>query len=111
MGSRPLPTSWQGGAVTPVEISAGRLHLRPWAPHDAAAVLELFTDPLTVRWTPAPVPFTIVEAAHRVEQAWPAMWEAGTGAPFAVLDSTTAEVLGWVAVFGVADRAGEIGWA
>ena len=96
--------------MTPVEISAGRLHLRPWAAYDEDALVRLFSDPVTARWTPAPVPFTREEAARRLTEAYPAMWDSGTGATWAVVDSVSAEVLAWVAVFEIKDGAGEVGW-
>jgi RimJ/RimL family protein N-acetyltransferase len=94
-----------------VEISAGRLHLRPWTPYDEDALVELFSDPMSVAWTPAPVPFTQEDARTRLVSSYPQMWESGTGAPFAVLDATTGAVVGWVAVFGISDGTAEIGWA
>lgn len=97
--------------MQPVEISAGRLHLRPWTAYDEKALLTLFQDAETARWTPVPVPFTEDEGRRRLHELFPGMWESGHGAPFAFLDSVTGEVLGWVAVFDVADGRGEIGWA
>ena len=97
--------------MEPVEISAGRLHLRPWTRYDEEALLTLFQDPDTVAWTPVPVPFTADEARTRLTEHYPEMWRTGAGAPFAVVDSVTAEVLAWVALFGIEDGAAEIGWA
>lgn len=97
--------------MEPVEISAGRLHLRPWTRYDEDDLIAGMSDPEAVRWTPAPVPFTREEARRRIEEAYPQAWESGTGATFNVLDATTGASLGWVGLFGVADGAGEIGWA
>jgi RimJ/RimL family protein N-acetyltransferase len=96
--------------MEPTEISAGRLHLRPWTSYDEPALVELFSDPESVRWTPAPVPFTSEDARRRLLEGYPQMWESGTGAVWAVCDATTGEVMGWAAVFEIADGAGEIGW-
>ena len=96
--------------MEPVEISAGRLHLRPWTPYDEDALIAGMTDPETVRWTPVPVPFTREEARRRLTELFPQLWEAGTGAQFAVLDATTGEVLAWVGLFDIRDGAAEIGW-
>lgn len=96
--------------MDPVEISAGRLHLRPWTPYDEDALVALFDDPLSAVWTPAPVPFTRADAARRLTESYPQMWESGTGTPFAALDAVSGEVLAWVALFGIADGAAEIGW-
>lgn len=97
--------------MDPVEISAGRLHLRPWAAHDVDAFLEGFTDPETVRWTPAPSPYPREEALRRLAEGYPAWWADGTGAAFAVVDSVSADVLAWVALFGIAEGRAEVGWA
>lgn len=97
--------------MDPVEISAGRLHLRPWTRYDEEALLALFQDPETAAWTPVPVPFTTAEARTRLTEHYPEMWRTGAGTPFAVVDSVTAEALAWVALFGIEDGAAEIGWA
>lgn len=96
--------------MDPVEITAGRLHLRPWAPQDEGALVALFDDPESALWTPAPVPFTREDAVRRLTETYPQMWDSGTGTPLAALDAVTGEVLAWVALFGIADGAAEIGW-
>jgi RimJ/RimL family protein N-acetyltransferase len=96
--------------VEPVEISAGRLHLRPWTPYDEDALLAVFNDPEVVRWTPVPVPFTREEARRRLTEVYPEQWRTGTSATFAALDSTSGEVLAWVALFHIDDGAAEAGW-
>lgn len=97
--------------MEPIEISAGRLHLRPWTPSDEEALLAIFQDPDTVRWSSTPYPFTREEARRRLTEMFPELWEGGTGAPFAVVDSVSAEVLAWVALFGIAEGGAEVGWA
>ena len=97
--------------MEPVEISAGRLHLRPWAEYDEDALLSLFQDPETVRWSSTPYPFTREEAHRRLTEMFPSNWENGRGATFAVHDSVTGNVVGWVALFGIDDGGAEIGWA
>src|SRR4051812_28052393 len=84
--------------MDPVEITAGRLHLRPWQPTDAAAVLSACTDPETQRWTSVPAPYTAEHARAFVEETAPAGWADGSALTFAVCDSTTGEVLASVAV-------------
>ena len=64
--------------MAPVEISAGRLHLRPWSRYDEAALRELFADPETAAWTPAPMPFTEEEARRRIAEAYPTTKEPPT---------------------------------
>ena len=41
-------------AVEPTEITAGRLHLRPWQAADADALQDALSDPAVVRWTGLP---------------------------------------------------------
>src|SRR5436305_15084276 len=97
--------------MVPVEISAGRLHLRPWTPYDEDALVAVFSDPEVVRWTPAPVPFPREEARRRLAEVYPEGWRTGASTPLAVLDATSGAVLGWVSLFHIADRGAEIGWA
>jgi RimJ/RimL family protein N-acetyltransferase len=97
--------------MEPVEISAGRLHLRPWTPYDEDVLMAGMSNPEAVRWTPTPVPYTREEARKRLTETYPQAWEAGTGASFAVLDATTGAVLGWVGLFGLKEGAAEIGWS
>ncbi len=102
----------QHGAVTVpldgVEITAGRLHLRPWQAGDAAALERVIADPAVARWTGLPSR----RAADWVTSTWPGRWADGTGAAFAVLDATSGELLGGVDLHGVDAAAGtaEVGW-
>jgi RimJ/RimL family protein N-acetyltransferase len=84
--------------MEPVEIAAGRLHLRPWRPSDAAAVLTACTDPLTQRWTSVPSPYTAEHARIWLEEQSPRGWADDTAYTFAVCDSTSGEVLASIAV-------------
>jgi RimJ/RimL family protein N-acetyltransferase len=79
--------------MEPVEITAGRLHLRPWQAGDEAAVLEACTDPETLRWTNVPEGYTAEQAREYVTVVAPAGWQSGTDLCFAVCDSTTGQVL------------------
>ena len=91
-----------------VEITAGRLHLRPWQAGDAAALERVLADPAVARWTGLPGR----SAVEWVTTTWPGRWTDGTGAGFAVLDATTAELLAGVDLHGVDAAAGtaEVGW-
>lgn len=93
------------------EITAGRLHLRPWVAYDADAVLAAWQDPLIHRFTSIG-PSTMADVRAFVEERSPQRWEAGTAASFAVLDATTGELLSGVTLFGLAEehRHGEIGY-
>jgi RimJ/RimL family protein N-acetyltransferase len=98
--------------MEPVEITAGRLHLRPFRPSDASAVLAACTDPETQRWTTVPMPYTAEHARAYVEESCPTGWAAGTVLTFAVCDSTTGEVLASVALRTGLHEAWDVGyWA
>ncbi|MCW2666977.1 MAG: family N-acetyltransferase [Frankiales bacterium] len=96
--------------MEPTEITAGRLHLRPWQPEDAEAVLAACTDPDVQRWTTVPSPYTEVDARAWVEQIAPGLWAGGTGAPFAVLDATTGALLASVGLHGIDGGRAELGY-
>ncbi|WP_139978100.1 GNAT family N-acetyltransferase [Nocardioides litoris] len=72
------------GGSAPV-LTDGEVVLRAPGLDDLAGVLEQFADPVTARWTPAPVPFGPVEALELVRDIVPAMWADGSQAFFAVL--------------------------
>ncbi len=91
------------------EITAGRLHLRPWQPGDAPALQRVLDDPGVARWTPHPAPYTVAQAERRVAED-DALWAKGSRAEFAVLDATTAELLGVVGLYRVTATDAEVGW-
>jgi RimJ/RimL family protein N-acetyltransferase len=93
-----------------VEITAGRLHLRPWQASDADAVYEACQDPEIQRWTRVPSPFSHADAVEMVTVRSPLGWQSGTAASWAVLDSTTARLLGCVLLFDIADGDAEVGY-
>jgi RimJ/RimL family protein N-acetyltransferase len=97
-------------AFEPVEITAGRLHLRPWEPRDAGAVLAACRDPELLRWTTLPDPYTEQDAQAWVEQLAPAAWREGTGAHFAVLDAVDGRLLAAVGFSAITERGAEIGF-
>jgi RimJ/RimL family protein N-acetyltransferase len=99
-----------GTPLEPTEITAGRLHLRPWQPADADAVLAACQDPELQRWTQVPVPYRREHADEYVGVTSPAGWAAGTHAHFAVLDATTARLLGSMSLGGIAAGAAEVGY-
>jgi RimJ/RimL family protein N-acetyltransferase len=78
------------GDMDGVEITAGRLHLRPWQPQDAPAVYAACQDPQIQRWIAAiPAPYREADAREFVDRLAPEGWAAGTEAAFAVLDATS----------------------
>lgn len=115
--ARPVPGSI--GRVTaprtpgsPVEIAAGRLHLRPWRGADAEQVHEICQDPELQRWTRVPVPYTLDDALHFVNRISPAGWAADTDALFAVLDAADGRLLASVGLMHLdpQDRRAELGY-
>ncbi|MEV5763779.1 GNAT family N-acetyltransferase [Micromonospora sp. NPDC052213] len=98
--------------VEPVEITEDGLLLRPWRATDADAVHRACQDPDIQRWTTVPRPY-LPEHAHRfVTEVAPGDWAAGTGAPFAVCDPATGEVLGSCGLVSIdpGHGTGEIGY-
>lgn len=84
--------------LEPVEITAGRLHLRPWEPHDAAAVHAGLHDPEVQQWSPGAAFVTDLDGARAWIEQRNREWEWGVRAAFAVLDATSGAVLGSVAI-------------
>jgi len=82
--------------VDPVDITAGRLHLRAWQSGDEPVLLALGADPLAQRWTSLPSPYLAEHAATWVGTTAPGGWRSGEHLSWAVCDSTTSEVLAGV---------------
>jgi RimJ/RimL family protein N-acetyltransferase len=82
--------------VLPVEITAGRLHLRMPGEAEVDAVYRACQDPEIQHWTSVPAPYRRSDAEAFVHEAIPAGWEAGRAVTFAVLDSTGGELLAMV---------------
>lgn len=100
----------QTAPVEPTEITAGRLHLRPWQAGDEPALQRLLDEPEIGRWTPHPSPYGLQHAVERIRED-AALWASGTRAELAVLDATTAELLGTVGLYRVQQTSAEVGWA
>ncbi|WP_261554800.1 GNAT family N-acetyltransferase [Frankia tisae] len=98
-------------SLEPVEITAGRLHLRPWRPYDVDAVHQACQDPEIPRWTRLPTPYGRHHAEDFVTREAPRSWADGTGAAFAVVDATTEQLLASVALLQITTRSdAEIGY-
>ena len=91
-----------------VDITAGRLHLRPWQLDDEPLLAEVLADPQIRRWTP----LRLEHARAYVTEIFPGRWADGTGAPFAVLDATSGRLLAGVDLHRVDVEAAsaEVGW-
>lgn len=99
-------------ALEPVEITAGRLHLRPWRPDDAEAVHAACQDPAVQRWTRVPVPYRREDAETYVGAVSEQGWTSGTAAHLAVVDAGSEQVLASVSLMGIAGGRAEVGaWA
>ena len=96
--------------MQPTEITAGRLHLRPWQESDQQALYEVCQDPEIQRWTRVPSPYTHEDARVFVTERSPQGWEAGTAASFAVLDATSGELLAGVVLFDIGEGSAEVGY-
>jgi RimJ/RimL family protein N-acetyltransferase len=96
-----------------VEISAGRLHLRPFTVADADEVFRICQDPDIQRWTQVPSPYTAADAYEFVSRTVPLGWENRIEAIFAVCDATSGAVLASVGLHlarGGDEEMGEIGY-
>ncbi|HEX2133811.1 MAG TPA: GNAT family N-acetyltransferase [Actinophytocola sp.] len=65
-------------------LADGEVTLRAHEPSDVDAMVEQCTDPLSVRWTTVPVPFSRDDAVHFATKIVPAGWTDGTELAFAV---------------------------
>ncbi len=61
--------------------------------------LAICQDPEIARWVTIPQPFRAADADAFIENAL-SMWRTGTGAPFAIVDAATDQILGAVTRFG-----------
>lgn len=96
--------------MEPTEITAGRLHLRPWQALDEDAVFAACQDPEIQRWTTVPVPYSQEDARAFVTERSPQGWQAGTAASFAVLDASSGELLASIVLFDTKEGSAEVGY-
>ena len=90
--------------MEPVEITAGRLHLRPFGPQDVPAVTRACQDPDIQNFTQVPSPYHAEEARRYVEVHCPSGWATGRRASFAVVDSVSGDLLASVELNGIGIR-------
>jgi len=96
--------------VEPVDITAGRLHLRAWQVGDEPALAALLDEPSVARWTPHPSPYTLAHATARIAED-AACWAGGTRAELGVRDATTGALLAVVGLYRLTPAGTEVGWA
>ncbi|MEU5672181.1 GNAT family N-acetyltransferase [Micromonospora sp. NPDC047753] len=94
-----------------VEIIEDGVLLRPWRETDAEAVHRACQDPDIQRWTTVPRPYRPEHAHGFVTEMSRKAWAEGTGAPFAVCDPDTGELLGSSGLTSIGEGGtGEIGY-
>ncbi|RKN27962.1 GNAT family N-acetyltransferase [Micromonospora musae] len=98
--------------MEPTEIIEDGLLLRPWRADDAEAVYRACQDPDIQRWTTVPRPYRPEHAHGFVTDFTASVWRDGTGAPFAVCDAATGELLGSCGLVALDTRlgSGEVGY-
>lgn len=96
--------------IEPFEITAGRLHLRPWQAGDAPDVLRAFGDPHITAAQSSRQVRDLAAAREYAEHL--ADWSDGTHASFAVVDAVSAALLGSVSLHQLNPRQqdAEIGY-
>ncbi|MEU4470203.1 GNAT family N-acetyltransferase [Micromonospora sp. NPDC023888] len=97
--------------MEPVEIIEDGVLLRQWRDTDADAVHRACQDPDIQRWTSVPRPYRPEHALGFVTEMSGTAWAEGTGAPFAVCDPATGELLGSCGLISIdRDGTGEVGY-
>ncbi|WP_406059457.1 GNAT family N-acetyltransferase [Micromonospora sp. NBC_00860] len=97
--------------MEPVEIIEDGVLLRPWRETDAEAVHRACQDPDIQRWTTVPRPYLPEHAHGFVTEMSRDAWAEGTGAPFAVCDPGTGELLGSCGLISIDENGtGEVGY-
>ncbi|MFD6562763.1 GNAT family N-acetyltransferase [Micromonospora profundi] len=97
--------------MEPVEITEDGVLLRPWQEADADAVHRACQDRDIQRWTTVPRPYRPEHAHGFVTELSRRAWAEGTGAPFAVCDPATGELLGSCGLISIdGNGSGEVGY-
>ena len=84
-------------------LTDGETSLRPWREADVPALVEACQDREIVRWTRVPASYGEADARYYLRQRHDATL-AGVTAPFAVVHSTTQELLGSISLMRFAWR-------
>lgn len=85
--------------------------VRPWRDSDAPALVGICRDPEIVRWTSVPPNYGDSDARAYLLRRHDAVL-AGTAAPFAIVSTTTDELVGSISLIRIAweDRRAEVGY-
>ena len=103
-------------SIEPIEITTGRLVLRPPVAADIPALFQACQDPENQRWTTIPSPYAYSDAEDFVGKRVPAGYENGTDAVFAIFEATGGDLVGTVGLHRItplenpSGRMGEIGY-
>lgn len=91
-------------------LADGVVALRAWTPDDVQAITDACQDPDIARWIQLiPQPYTLDHAREYVEQSV-RNWTDGTGAPFAITDASSGEVIGSIGAGPRTDTVAEVGY-
>lgn len=97
--------------MEPVEITAGRLHLRAFRPADEDVVYAACQDAEIQTWTRVPSPYRREDVRRFLTEAAPAGWRDDTAYSFAVCDSVRGDLLAAVSLHrNRADNVAEVGY-
>lgn len=77
------------------ELAGPGIRLRPWRRDDVPAMVAACQDPMTVHYTSIPADFTEDDALSLIYRKYPAGYESGTAAAFAVVDAVDDTLLGF----------------
>ncbi len=105
-----VPVGSLAARPQPVLEAEGGLLLRPWAPHDAPAVMAAYQDAEIQRWHVRRAD-SLAEAGEWIE-GWRGGWAAETDAHWAVVDARGDVLLGRAALRGLvfADGTAEVAY-
>jgi len=97
--------------LTVPRLDDGVVALRPPTPDDVDAITAACQDPEIPRWTRVPSPYTRAHAIEFVERS-ARTWDAGTDAPFMIVDAGSGTLLGAIGVhrFAGEDDGPEVGY-
>jgi RimJ/RimL family protein N-acetyltransferase len=89
-------------------LEPGDISLRPWRDSDALALAEACQDPEIARWVSIPQPYRLEHAQAFIAESQE-MWQDGSAASFAIVDSASGRLLGAVSRFGPEGHQASLG--
>lgn len=94
-----LPAGSLSSSAQPTIAVGAAARLRPWAPDDAAALVEAFDDPAIRRWHVSRA--DSLDEARDLILAWQSCWTKESEANWAMVDANTGVLLGRIALKGL----------